>query len=120
MKTPTALVALWLSAVACSGIGEQGTSQRTSVTTSKGTFAIPGPALADGKALDGKPINVWTTADRKRINCTVQDREPLVLLRAQRNEQEDRYYFEFTAMKGCTGWVSEPFVQPDPDVQKPK
>ena len=116
---PTATV-MALSLLAASACGETDTTtpEATTVTTSKGTFAIPGPALADGKELEGRPINIWATADRKRIACTVHNREPLVLTRAQRNEQENRYYFELKAMNGCSGWVSEPFIQPDPDVQK--
>ena len=113
---------LLLLAICCAAGGCESEPQRTAtqqtVKTSKGTFILPSPALADGRELEGRSINVWTTPERTRVSCQVPDGEPLVLATARHNAGEDRYYFEVTAMNGCKGWLPESFVRSDPDVRK--
>jgi hypothetical protein len=88
------------------------------VQTSKGTFTLPSPALADGRELEGRKVRVWNSLERTGANCEVPDGEPLVLEQARRHEGEGRYYFQLTAMNGCKGWLPETFVRPDPDVRR--
>ena len=113
---PGVLVAMF--AAACTAELDTTTSAPKTVQTSKGTFTLPSPALADGRELEGRKVNVWRGPERTRVSCQVPDGEPMVLERAQHNAKENRYYFELTAMNGCKGWLPETFVRPDPDVTK--
>lgn len=113
---PGVLVAMF--AAACTAEPDTTTRAPKTVQTSKGTFTLPSPALADGRELDGRTVNVWTSPERTRISCDVPDGEPMVLERAQHNAKENRYYFELTAMNGCKGWLPDTFVRRDPDVPK--
>jgi len=114
---PTWLLAVVCTA-ACGPTPDNATNASQTVQTSKGTFSLPSPALADGRELEGRPINVWNAPERTKANCQVKDGEPMVLERARHHAGEKRYYFELTAMNGCKGWLPEAFVRPDPEVRK--
>jgi hypothetical protein len=104
--------------VACGPAATPRGTNPSSVQMSKGTFTLPSPALADGRELEGRNVNVWTSPERTRVSCQVPDGEPMVLERAQQNAEEKRYYFELTAMNGCKGWLPETFVRPDPEARR--
>jgi hypothetical protein len=107
-----------MCATACNTTCDVTPSAPRTVQTSKGSFTLPSPALADGRELEGRKVNVWNAPERTRVNCQVPDGEPMVLERARHHAEEKRYYFELTAMNGCKGWLPEAFVRPDPEVRK--
>lgn len=85
------------------------------VTTSKGSFAIPGFAFLDGRDLGAIPpltvmnINIWDGVPRQRVLCVLRHGTSIDVLDAEFYEAEDRYYFHVRS-GSCDGWVSEPFL----------
>lgn len=83
------------------------------ITTSQGSFRVPGVAFIDGRAEDTNgtimQLNVWDGPSRQRGICQVQHGERVSLLGVQRNTSENRYYFRITNGP-CSGWVPDRIV----------
>jgi hypothetical protein len=85
------------------------------VTTSKGSFTIPGTAYLDGRDLEAVPpltvmnINIWDGVPRQQVVCVLRHGTSVEVLEATSHEAEDRYYFRVRS-GSCEGWVSEPFL----------
>lgn len=85
------------------------------ITTSKGSFNLPGNAFLDGRDVDATPpltimtINVWDSVPRSRVVCKLEHGTSIQLLDARLLSSENRYYFEVRS-GSCTGWVPETFL----------
>jgi hypothetical protein len=82
-----------------------------------GAVTVPGNAYMDGidyESNDLTPmdeINIWDTVPRQRVVCSLKHADAVDLLEVKYVGDEERYYFRVS--KGaCTGWVSDPFVNP--------
>lgn len=109
-----------------SWVGHDSSSPSTpqKITTSKGTFSVPGKAYMDGRDLSAIPpitqmeITIWD--DLPRQGNTVSPRKVIyklphgtevTLLKVKWNEIKQRYDFRIKSLK-TQGWVSEQFVGP--------
>ena len=88
---------------------------RQSITTTKGQFAVPGKAFADGRDFEASPrltvmkINVWDGVARRQAVCRITHGDAVELISAKRDDGEGRYYFQVRS-KDCEGWLPESFL----------
>lgn len=86
------------------------------VTTSMGSFTIPGGiAFLDGRDPEAQPpltvmsINIWDAVPRNVPVCSLPHGTQVTLLEARYHEPETRYYFLIES-GDCRGWLPETFV----------